>query len=254
MPSTSSGITANGKALPFRLLAHQNDSDDDQSIPENLPSNDNLLRVIRSPPINSLNSLNYSTVPDESEDEDTTNGPHAYLNDNHMFYSNGNNNNKHNNHPPSSSSSYSEDNSSSQDSFIEYYNNKKRKLMHQSSSNDESNLNNNGNIVNEGASGSSSIRSINNGLMPETNGNINITFGTPLSKIKTINCTPDSGVSSLNVPGSSSSSTSNGFVPVSSSSRNSRSQQNSNGKNFNNFDKYKKVEQIKRNLNDDDSD
>lgn len=53
IPSTSTGITANGKGFLFRFANPQSDSDDDQSIPDttNLPSNDNQLRVLRSPPI-----------------------------------------------------------------------------------------------------------------------------------------------------------------------------------------------------------
>ena len=48
VPSTSTGITANGKGYPFRV-ASASDSDDDQSIPDTTPSNENLVRVIRSP-------------------------------------------------------------------------------------------------------------------------------------------------------------------------------------------------------------
>lgn len=59
IPSTSTGITANGKGFLFRFANPQSDSDDDQSIPDttNLPANDNQLRVLRSPPINH-NGLN----------------------------------------------------------------------------------------------------------------------------------------------------------------------------------------------------
>lgn len=56
IPSTSTGITANGKGFLFRIANAANDSDDDQSIPDtNHQTSDSMLRVLRSPPINNNN-------------------------------------------------------------------------------------------------------------------------------------------------------------------------------------------------------
>lgn len=48
VPSTSTGITSNGKSFAFRV-ASASDSDDYQSIPDTTTSNDNMVRVISSP-------------------------------------------------------------------------------------------------------------------------------------------------------------------------------------------------------------
>ena len=75
MPSTSTGITANGKGYSFRIANINNDSDDDQSIPDQLnPSSDNMLRVIRSPPIQSNNSVHYQNISDDDDDDEVENG------------------------------------------------------------------------------------------------------------------------------------------------------------------------------------
>jgi hypothetical protein len=69
MPSTSTGITANGKSFLFRAAPTNQDSDDDQSIPDPVSmTNENLLRVIRSPPINSL--TNYVAGGSDDDDDD----------------------------------------------------------------------------------------------------------------------------------------------------------------------------------------
>lgn len=84
MPSTSTGITANGKGYSFRIATNNNDSDDDQSIPDQLnPSSDNMLRVIRSPPIQSNNSAHYQNISDDEDDDDdenTTESPRNIFN------------------------------------------------------------------------------------------------------------------------------------------------------------------------------
>lgn len=84
IPSTSTGITANGKGFLFRFANPQSDSDDDQSIPDttNQPAHDNQLRVLRSPPIhNGVNANNrhpHETRPNgrkkhQQEDDSSSN-------------------------------------------------------------------------------------------------------------------------------------------------------------------------------------
>jgi len=62
VPSTSTGITANGKGYHLFRIANNAtiDSDDDQSIPDaSHPSDTNTLRIIRSPPIHNNNHNNH---------------------------------------------------------------------------------------------------------------------------------------------------------------------------------------------------
>jgi hypothetical protein len=221
IPSTSTGITANGKGFLFRIAnAAANDSDDDQSIPDtNHPSGDNLLRVLRSPihnnnhrsyeaPTSSRNSFlrnhleappNGRPKPQQPQEDDSSScqvEDYASTNSNSLM---------------------SSTEESSNDSYHNYCG-KKRKLD-DTASNGSSSFSNNFNSANNYTNGNSS-----NGM-----------FGTPTNRLK---LTPDSGVSSLPTPSPSSSrgNTSNGI-------------------------QIKKIEMIKRNFrknlqtsDDDDSD
>lgn len=52
IPSTSTGITANGYSFRMTNTTYDSDDDDQTSIPEPSHQSDSLLRVIRSPPVN----------------------------------------------------------------------------------------------------------------------------------------------------------------------------------------------------------
>lgn len=58
IPSTSTGITANGYSFRITNSTYDSDDDDQASIPEPSHQSDSLLRVIRSPPVNHLNNGN----------------------------------------------------------------------------------------------------------------------------------------------------------------------------------------------------
>ncbi|XP_053684779.1 DDB1- and CUL4-associated factor 5 [Sabethes cyaneus] len=102
-PSTSTGLTGNGRNLLFHIASTTNDddddSDDDPSIPEHPASPDNLLRVITSP-------INHFELPPNSSELlavdhndnnilDHSNNNSSYVN--HNNNTNNNNNNINNN-------------------------------------------------------------------------------------------------------------------------------------------------------------
>jgi hypothetical protein len=195
IPSTSTGITANGKGYLFRIANNTYDSDDDQSIPDtNNSENNNLLRVLRSPPIqnnnnnnNNINNSNYTNHADEGPSTSTHrnnfrlnhpehNGARKKFRtqeDEHDFedYASSNSNSN-----SLQSSTSAESSSSSNESYSNYFSNKKRRL-------------NNGSSV---GAANEEIASTSNGM-----------FGTPLNKVKSTD--PDSGIPpSIHSPSSSS--------------------------------------------------
>lgn len=225
IPSTSTGITANGKGFMFRIANAVADSDDDQSIPDtNQPSGDNLFRVLRSPPIHNNNHNHYRAL------ETTTNPRTSFLRHQLEAPPNGRPKPHQQTQEDDSSSCQIEDyastnsnslmsstEESSNDSYPDYYG-KKRKF-------DE---------VDENSNNNSSSFNNNNSFNTANNNHANGANGSPLNRMK---LTPDSGLSSLPTPSPSSSrgSTSNG-------------------------NQMKKIEMIKRNFrkniqsSDDDSD
>ncbi|XP_055551183.1 DDB1- and CUL4-associated factor 5 [Wyeomyia smithii] len=99
-PSTSTGLTGNGRNLLFHIASTTNDddddSDDDPSIPEHPASPDNLLRVITSP-------INHFELPPNSSEllavdyNDNNILDHSNNNSSYVNHNNNNNNNSNNN-------------------------------------------------------------------------------------------------------------------------------------------------------------
>lgn len=268
MPSTSTGITANGKGYSFRIATNNNDSDDDQSIPDQLnPSSDNMLRVIRSPPIQSNNSAHYQNISDDEDDDDdenTTERPRNIFNmpsrhqppkephhngrkklrANEVNEESSSTNHGEEDYASTNSNSLqssTSDDGGSNDSFIEF-NSRKRKL---SAVAEEDHTN--GNARNFHLT-YSNINNISN----STSGNsFNGQFETPSTKIRNsrgsstvTTTTPDSGFRSL----------------ISPSSSTSQAPANGNRMNGSKQEMMKKIDNIKRNYrknlqeDDDDSD
>lgn len=260
IPSTSTGITSNGKGYLFRIANAANDSDDDQSIPDtNQPSSsDNLLRVLRSPPIHNNNNNNHRA---HYQNQDGVNdGAGTSANRGNFF--NANVRHQHEAPPPNgrkkhqqtqeddSSSSkcvedYASTNSnslmssteeSSNDSYPDYYG-KRRKTNDETNEAADENGNESSNNNSSSFNNNNSFNTVNNNFastaVPTSNGS----FGTP-NKLK---FTPDSGMSSM-MP-----------TPSPSSSRGGTN-------NGNQQDVMKKIEIVKRNYrkniqtSDDDSD
>ncbi|CRK91640.1 CLUMA_CG005292, isoform A [Clunio marinus] len=257
IPSTSTGITANGKGYLFRIANTMNDSDDDQSIPDTShPATDNMLRVLRSPPIqNNHNNHRAQSHYDGVNDGAGTSTQRGFLyNSTHRAHHEKppNGRQKHQPQEEDSSSSkciedYASTNSnslmssteeSSNDSYPESYY-KKRKLCNDNyvgvdeNGNESSNNNNTSSFNNN-----NSFNTVNNNFVANGAGSSsNVLYGTPLNRMK---LTPDSGNSSLPTPSPSSS--------------------KSNTHNGNQNDVMKKIEIIKKNYrkniqtSDDDSD
>lgn len=244
IPSTSTGITANGKGFLFRIANAANDSDDDQSIPDtNHPSSDNMLRVLRSPPIHNNNNNHRTHFFERMNDGAGTSTQRSHfftstLRQHQEIPPNG----RRKLQPQEDDSSFVEDyastnsnsllsstEESSNDSFPDFYV-KKRKLSNADENGNESSNNNFFAFNNN-----NSFNAINNNYASGTGSTIARALTTPKVKM-----TPDSGNSSLPTPSPSSSrgSTCNG----------------------NQHDIMKKLENIKRNYrkniqtSDDDSD
>lgn len=241
IPSTSTGITANGKGYLFRIANPANDSDDDQSIPDTThPVADSMIRVIRSPPIQNNQTTQYGE-DGAGPSTQRTNPFNSSLRHNYNITPNGRNNKLRPqngvNDEDSSSSKCIEDyastnsnslmsstsDSSSNDSFVDFYS-KKRKLNNGNATEEPNNFNNK-NFTNASTS---------------SNSGHNGHFETPDNRLRTMKATPDSGFQSLPSPSPS-------------SSRGIKC-------NGNSFDMMKKIDSIKRNYrkniqtSDDDSD
>lgn len=251
-PSTSTGITANGKGFLFRISHAANDSDDDQSIPDydaSQPSaSDNMLRVLRSPPIHNNNHRthpqNYSNV---NQGAGTSSQRSNFFNLSLRQQQEVPPNGRKKQQPQEDDSSFVEDyastnsnslmsstEESSNDSYPDYYG-KKRKVENEADENgNESSSNNNSSSFNN----NNSFNAVNNNYANGAGSSSNGQFGTPSNRVK---LTPDSGNSSLPTPSPSSS---------------SRSVSHNGGQ----HDVKKKIENIKRNYrkniqtSDDDSD
>lgn len=217
IPSTSTGITANGKGFLFRIANAANDSDDDdQSIPDS--SADNMLRVLRSPPIHNNNNnhrAHFATV-NEGAGTSTQRGSflHSSLRHQHDVPPNGRKKHQQTQEDDSSSSKCVEDyastnsnslmssTESSNDSYPGSYYSKKRKLSEATEVDENGNdaTNNNSSSFNN----NNSFNTINNNYANGAGGSSNTSngcFGTPSSRLK---LTPDSGNSSLPTPSPSS--------------------------------------------------
>lgn len=246
VPSTSTGITSNGKGFLFRIANAANDSDDDQSIPDtNHPPADNLLRVLRSPPIHNNNHHrpHYEGVNDGAG----TSSQRSFLTSSSLRHQNEvppNGRKKHQTQEDDSSfvEDYASTNSnslmssteeSSNDSFPDFYASKRRKLDNGNDGADE-NGNDSANNNSSSFNNNNSFNTVNNNYTNGAGTFSNGFFGTPKVKL-----TPDSGLG--------------GPTPSPSSSRSSTS-------NCNQQDVLKKIEIIKRNYrkniqtSDDDSD
>lgn len=184
IPSTSTGITANGKGFLFRIANNnQNDSDDDQSIPDtNQHSNDNQLRVLRSPPIhNGSSNHRYETRPNGKKkhhhEEDSSSNlveDYASSNSNSLL------------------SSTEEDSQGSNDSQPCYTYGKRQKLFNV---NNDENGNESNNNNSHGFNNNNSFNAVNNNFTNGAGGSTttNSMFGTP--GINRFKMTPDSGIS-----------------------------------------------------------
>ena len=210
IPSTSTGITANGKGYLFRIASAVNDSDDDQSIPDtSQPSADNLLRVLRSPPIRNNHNNHRAHHNDTQLNEvagSSGSNRNSFFNTassstvRHEVPPNGRR--KHQAQEDDSSSCQVEDyastnsnslmsstEESSNDSYPDYYG-KKRRIESPIVEDDENgndsinNINNNSSSFNN----NNSFNAVNNNFAT-TNG----LFDTPSNRLR---LTPDSGVSS----------------------------------------------------------
>lgn len=252
IPSTSTGITANGKGFLFRIAHAANDSDDDQSIPDTSHPADNMLRVLRSPPMHNNNNnhrAHYQSY-DGGHDPSTSSQRGSFFNSSSLRHQHEvppNGRKKAQAQEDDSSSSkcvedYASTNSnslmssteeSSNDSCPDFYGKKRRLNGDENDAegpddapgNHSSSLNHN-----------KSFKAINknyaNGAGTSSSNGL---FGTPSNRLK---MTPDSGNSSLPTPSPSS----------------------SRGSTCNGSDVAKKIEIIKRNYrkniqtSDDDSD
>lgn len=253
IPSTSTGITANGKSFLFRIANNNTyDSDDDLSISDtNQPEYNSQLRVINSPPLhnnhNNNHAKNHYDVNDGASTSTQQQQRNSFYNSSLRHHHNHHENGRKKYRPQvdehehdfedyastnnSNSLLSSTESSSDADStsYADYFG-KKRKLNNGSSSicddngNDASNNNNNNNNINNSSSNafaSSSNFVINASATSSTNGY----FGTPSNnKVKIAD--PDSGCPS-------------------SSSRDALS---SRGSTTNSFDVIKKIETVKRNF------
>ncbi|XP_062534582.1 DDB1- and CUL4-associated factor 5-like isoform X1 [Armigeres subalbatus] len=98
-PSTSTGLTGNGRNLLFHLASATNDddddSDDDPSIPEHPTSPDNMLRVITSP-INHFEVPSNSTAILAVDHNDNNILDHSNNNTSYVNHNNNSNNNNTN--------------------------------------------------------------------------------------------------------------------------------------------------------------
>lgn len=240
VPSTSTGITSNGKGFLFRISNAANDSDDDQSIPDtNHPPADNMLRVLRSPIHN--NNHHRPGVNDGAG----TSSQRSFLTSSSLRHQHEvplNGRKKHQTQEDDSSfvEDYASTNSnslmssteeSSNDSFPDFYASKRRKLDNENEGADE-NGNNSPNNNSSSFNNNNSFNTVNNNYTNGAGTSSNGFIGTPKVKL-----TPDSGLP----------------TPSPSSSRGSIS-------NCNQQDVLKKIEIIKRNYrkniqtSDDDSD
>lgn len=253
IPSTSTGITANGKGYLFRISHAANDSDDDQSIPDTTqPSaSDNMLRVLRSPPIHNNNHRthlqNYGNVNQGAgtSSSQRSNFFNLSLRQQQEVPPNG----RKKQQPQEDDSSFVEDyastnsnslmsstEESSNDSYPDYYG-KKRKVEDEADENGNGNGNESSNNNSSSFNNNNSFNAVNNNYANGAGSSSNGQFGTPSNRVK---LTPDSGNSTLPTPSPS-------------SSRGG----NSNG---GQHDIMKKIENIKRNYrkniqtSDDDSD
>lgn len=180
IPSTSTGITSNGKGFHFRIANNQNDSDDDQSIPDtNQHSNDNQLRVLRSPPIhNGTNPHRHEIRPNgkkkhHHEEDSSSNLVEDYASSNSN----------------SLVSSTEEDSHDSNDSYASYTYGKKQKLLNIADDNGNESNNNNS----HGFNNNNSFNAVNNNFTNGAGSSTSSIFGTP--GINRIKMTPDSGIS-----------------------------------------------------------
>ena len=251
IPSTSTGITANGKGYMFRIANAANDSDDDQSIPDTSHPPENMLRVLRSPPIHNNNHAHYQNYDNVNEGAGTSstqrsNFFNSSLRHQHEIPPNGRRK-PHEPHEDDSSfvEDYASTNSnslmssteeSSNDSYPDYYG-KKRKLDNGNGAEEEENGNESSNNNSSSFNNNNSFNTVNNNY---ANGASSTSYGISGTPTNRLNFTPDSGNSTLPTPSPSSSKgvTNNG----------------------NQSDFLKKIENIKRNYrkniqtSDDDSD
>lgn len=250
IPSTSTGITANGKGFLFRIANAANDSDDDQSIPDTShPTNDSLRRALRSPhPHNNNNNHHHPHFQSFNGAHDVSGASsqrRLFLNSRNHHEVPPNGHRKHQTQEDDSSfvEDYASTNSNSlmsstedsNDSYPDYYA-KKRKFNDEDSNNADENGNGSSNNNSSSFNNNNSFNTVNNNYANGA-GSSNGFFGTPMNRLK---LTPDSGVSSLPTPSPSSS--------------------RGNACNDNQKDVMMKVDAIKRNFrkniqtSDDDSD
>lgn len=248
IPSTSTGITANGKGFLFRIANAAIDSDDDQSIPDTnqTSANDNMLRVLRSPPIHNNNHRTH-LQNNVNHGAGTSSQRSSFFNSSLRQQQEVPPNGRKKPQPQEDDSSFVEDyastnsnslmsstEESSNDSYPDYYG-KKRKVENEGDENGNEQSNNNSNSFNNNNSFNTVNNNYANGAGSSSNGQS--TFGTPINRVK---LTPDSGNSTLPTPSPSSS--------------------RGAGSNGSQHDIMKKVENIKRNFrkniqtSDDDSD
>lgn len=246
VPSTSTGITANGKGYMFRVANNANDSDeDDLSIPDtNQPSADNMLRVLRSPPINNNHRSNYHHSVNEGAG--TSSHRSSFFNSSQRLQNEVPPNGKKKHQPPEDDSSFVEDyastnsnslmsstEESSNDSCYPDYYSKKRKHESDDSAETDANGNESSNNNSSSFNNNNSFNTVNNNYANGAGSTSNGFLATPPDKLKQ---TPDSGLP----------------TPSPSSSRGSIG----NGNNLREM--MKKIDSVKRNYryltSDDDSD
>lgn len=246
VPSTSTGITANGKGYMFRAANTANDSDDDLSIPDtNHPSSDNMLRVLRSPPINNNHRSHYHHTVNQGAG--TSSQQSSFFNSSQRQQNEVPPNGKKKHQPQEDDSSFVEDyastnsnslmssteESSNDSSYPDYYG-KKRKHESDDSAETDANGNESSNNNSSSFNNNNSFNAVNNNYANGAGSASNGFFGTPSDRLKQ---TPDSGLP----------------TPSPSSSRGSIG----NGNNLREM--MKKIDSVKRNYrnnitSDDDSD
>lgn len=218
IPSTSTGITANGKGFLFRIANAANDSDDDQSLPDTShPTNDGLRRALRSPPVhnNNHNNHRYPHYQGFNGSHDVA-GPSSqrrlFLNSRNHHEVPPNGHRKHQQQEDDSSfvEDYASTNSNSlmsstedstNDTYPNYYA-KKRKFNDEDSNCADENGNESSNNNSSSFNNNNSFNAVNNNFTNGTGSSTNGYHSTPMNRLK---LTPDSGVSSLPTPSPSSS-------------------------------------------------
>ena len=211
VPSTSTGITANGKGYLFRIASIANDSD--ESIPDTThPAPDNMLRVLRSPPIHNGNNNHRNYFGSVNEGAGTSTQRNSFLSSSYRLQHEAPTNGRRKHLTQEDDSSFVEDYASTNSNSLmsstedsgsgsDYYGNKKRlengnEVEADENGNDASN--NNSSSFNN----NNSFNTVNFNFTNDAGGSSsNRFFGSP----NRLRYTPDSGVSSLPTPSPSSS-------------------------------------------------